>query len=564
MSTATAKHHLFEVFGVELEYALVRRDNLAVTPIVDRLLEALGGSPDSHPARGNVEADNELAAHVFEIKCRQPARDLVAQARDFEAYVRWVNQALAPLGARLLPGGMHPFMDPAMESRLWPHEDSEIYAAYDKVFDCRGHGWFNIQSVHLNLPFAGDAEFSRLHNAVSLLLPVLPALAASSPIYEGRHHGWLDGRLFHYQGNQKRLPAIIGPLIPEPVGGEQEYRERILAPMYAQIAPQDPDGTLQDEWLNSRAAIARFDRNAIEIRCMDTQEQPRADLALCHFAVESLKRALGTGVDLLARHRRVPPGLLKALFLETARVGRAAAMPSDYPFEAFGVDPQPTAGAFLRALTAAARPSWSGGEEAAFGPSLDLILREGCLAERILRSAPDPAGYPRAYARMADCLDQGRPFAPGTIKGDIAIRTAAAEDVDAMVAVVDDCFPGADLAAARREMAEAFAESLYRPAYVVALDKDKLVGMTGYIPSYLDFETYELFWVAVRPDWQSKGVGSRVVRAALDAIDALPDRPRPCQVLLSTDLDGYFARLGFERLAQAPKGDGWMMRYKLE
>lgn len=558
--SAAARHHLFEVFGVEIEYAVVRRDNLAVVPLVDRLLEALGGSADSHPARGNVEADNELAAHVLEIKCKEPARDLVAQARDFEAYVRWANQSLAALGARLLPGGMHPFMDPAMESRLWPHEDSEIYAAYDRVFDCRGHGWFNIQSVHLNLPFAGDAEFARLHNAISMLLPVLPALAASSPVYEGRHHGWLDGRLFHYQNNQKRLPAIIGPLVPEPVGGEQEYRDRILAPMYAQIAPQDPEGNLQEEWLNSRAAIARFERMAIEIRCLDTQEQPRADLALCHFAVEALKRALSTGTDLLARHRKVPAGLLKSVFLESARLGRTAPLPADYPFDAFGIPPQPTAGAFLKALTDATRPSWSPEEAAAFGPPLDLIHKEGNLAERLLRSSPEPTGYPRVYARLADCLEQSRPLIPSTVKGDIVFRQAKAEDVDAMVAMVDDCFPGADLAGARRELSEAFSEAMYRPVYIVAEDKGKLVGMAGFVSSFLDFETYEIFWVAVRPDWQSKGVGSRVVKAAVDAIADLPDRPRPCQALLSTDLDAWFSRLGFERLAKSLQGDGWLMR----
>nr|MDQ3002451.1 glutamate-cysteine ligase family protein [Fibrobacterota bacterium] len=172
---------LFEVFGVEIEYAVVRRDTLAVNPSVDRLLAALGGSPDSHPAVGNVEADNELAAHVLELKCKEPARDLVTQARDFAAYVKLANQALAQWGCRLMPGGMHPFMDPSRESKIWPHEDSSIYQSYDRVFGVRGHGWFNIQSTHLNLPFSGDAEFSRLHNAISLLLPMLPAIGASSP-----------------------------------------------------------------------------------------------------------------------------------------------------------------------------------------------------------------------------------------------------------------------------------------------------------------------------------------------------------------------------------------------
>ncbi|HAL85576.1 MAG TPA: hypothetical protein DCM31_01010, partial [Deferribacteraceae bacterium] len=36
--------------------------------------------------------------------------------------------------------------------------------------------------------------------------------------------------------------------------------------MYRDIAPYDPECILQEEWLNSRGAIARFDRKAIEIR----------------------------------------------------------------------------------------------------------------------------------------------------------------------------------------------------------------------------------------------------------------------------------------------------------
>ena len=55
------------------------------------------------------------------------------------------------------------------------------------------------------------------------------------------------------------------------------------------IAPLDPDGTLQHEWLNSRGAIARFDRNAIEIRVLDIQECPVADLAICFQVMSFLK-----------------------------------------------------------------------------------------------------------------------------------------------------------------------------------------------------------------------------------------------------------------------------------
>ncbi len=400
---------------------MVHCDTLAVDPSADRLLAALGGDPDSHPAAGNVEADNELAAHVLELKCKRPARDLAAQARDFAAYVKQANRALARWDCRLMPGGMHPFMDPARESRIWPHQDRAIYETYDRLFGVRGHGWFNIQSVHLNLPFSGDAEFSRLHNAISLLLPLLPALAASSPVHDGAHHGWLDGRLSHYVNNQRRLPSIIGGIIPEPVGSEGEYREKILAPMFRDIAPLDTEGIMQEEWLNSRAAIARFDRNTIEIRCLDTQERPTADLALCHWITCMLRHALDTGEDPLAAHRKVPEGLLRSLFLDSARLGMAASMPAAFPFAAFGVDAQPTVGAFIRSLTAVSLGARAGADadakasaaDAAFLPAIELILSQGNLSERILRAAPLPARYPSVYRRLCECLDGDEAFSVG-------------------------------------------------------------------------------------------------------------------------------------------------------
>src|SRR5690606_22899704 len=101
---------------------------------------------------------------------------------------------------------MHPLMRPA-EAVLWAHEYSEVYAAFDRIFNCHGHGWSNLQSVHLNLPFADDAEFARLHAAIRLVLPLLPALAASSPFVEGRASGLPVSRMAFDHGNSAKLPA---------------------------------------------------------------------------------------------------------------------------------------------------------------------------------------------------------------------------------------------------------------------------------------------------------------------------------------------------------------------
>ena len=254
-----------------------------------------------------------------------------------------------------------------------------------------------------------------MHNAISLLLPLLPALAAASPIFSGGQNGWLDGRLFHYVGNQRRLPSIIGGIIPEPIGSEEEYRDVILAPMYKDIAPLDPEGILAHEWLNSRAAIARFDRGAIEIRCLDTQERPLADVALCHWVVSVLTLLLSGESDFLAIHRQVPHGLLKSLFLDCARYGMDALIPAGFPSHAFGLPKQNGASSardFLRALTEkafanASRPASLQAGDVVFAPALELILLEGNLAERILA---DAHRHRKIYTQLCDCLENDIPF----------------------------------------------------------------------------------------------------------------------------------------------------------
>ena len=114
------------------------------------------------------------------------------------------------MAARLMPTGMHPWMNPRAETVLWPDDGSSIYESYDRLFDCRSHGWSNLQSMHINLPFADDEQFARLHAATRLVLPLLPALAASSPVVDGKPTGLMDYRLEAYRTNQARMPSITG------------------------------------------------------------------------------------------------------------------------------------------------------------------------------------------------------------------------------------------------------------------------------------------------------------------------------------------------------------------
>lgn len=408
---------LFEAWGIELEYMIVDRRTLAVRPISDELLAAAAGARVSDHSDGDIDWSNELALHVIELKTAGPAPRLVGLPESFGASLRRIDALLAPLGARLLPTAMHPWMDPQREMRLWPHDNQEIYATFDRIFDCRGHGWSNLQSMHVNLPFGDDTspvgEFARLHAAVRAVLPILPALAASSPIVEGRVTGKLDTRLDVYRHNAHNVPIVSGRVVPENAATREQYEREILGRIFAAMAPHDPAGLLRHEWCNSRGAIARFDRHAIEIRVLDVQETPRADLAIAALvssAVESLANARHAS---LAEQQACELDALAELLTRGIERGEQARVSDPAYLALFGWKGGPTsAGELWRHIAA---DTLSGERQAAFGPALATILERGPLARRILRAVgPEPAQerLREVWGELADCLLEDRLFEP--------------------------------------------------------------------------------------------------------------------------------------------------------
>jgi len=397
----------FTAYGIELEYAIVDRSTLDVRPYADKLIEAM------RSREGTLGWCNELVAHVVEIRNVAPDSSLDGLASAFQLEIRAANAKLAAWDARLLPTAMHPWMNPRDETVLWTGHDHKIYATYDAIFDCRRHGWANIQSMHINLPFADDRQFRRLHAAIRIVLPLIPALAASSPFANGRGTGQRDYRMSVYATNASRYPAITGAVIPDTVRSAEEYERAVLRPMYAAIAPDDAAGVLQHEWLNSRGAIARFDRDAIEIRLADTQEYPAADLAIAQ-AVTFVTRALyEERWASLHAQENFETWRLRAVLDATTRDADQTQI-EDGPFlELLGMRSAPRMASDVWAhLLAGAQGSWL--------DPIAHILVNGTLARRIERAVGGEATVPglrAVYEELCNCLDEGRAFnAPGLVE----------------------------------------------------------------------------------------------------------------------------------------------------
>ncbi len=404
--------HLFQGYGIELEYMLVDAGSLDVSPQADWLLAEVAGDLTDEYVSGDLAWNNELALHVIEFKLNGPAPALDGLAVRFQAEIGKANALLAGRGLMLMPTAMHPWMDPLRELRLWPHDNREVYDTFDRIFSCQGHGWANLQSMHINLPFADDAQFAALHAAVRFLLPLLPGLAASSPVMDGQLTGIADNRLAVYRDNCRRIPAVTGAVVPEPVYGIAEYESRILGRIYADLAPHDPRGVLAREWVNARGAIPRFERMALEIRVLDVQECPRMDLAFAQLIVATLRSLCGEAhIDLpslqgwdtrvLARYLEATTSTAELTGIHDSRYLAALGYPgtSARVVQVWG---------FL-----AERAAQSGALEPAAERAIEHYLRHGTLATRIAAALPREPGRAElghVYRQLCDCLAGDEPF----------------------------------------------------------------------------------------------------------------------------------------------------------
>jgi gamma-glutamyl:cysteine ligase YbdK (ATP-grasp superfamily) len=407
-----ASFPLFSAVGIEIEYMIVNKETLNILPIADKILEYLSGKLTSEVSLGEISLSNELVSHVIEFKTNHPTtfNDHLSQA--FHQATKKVNDYLENHNAMLLPTGMHPWFNPKEGVQLWPHGDKKIYNTYDRIFKCNGHGWGNLQSTHINLPFANDEEFRKLHNAIRIILPLIPALTASSPFVEGQKSNAIDTRLYYYMDNQANIPNIAGDIIPEYIESIDAYQKSILEKMYVDISAYDPEKILQHEWLNSRGAIARFERMTIEIRLLDTQESPLLDVTIAFFIQQLIKYLIDNTEAYL--YRPLSTQQLKEIFLNCVEKGSQAEISDPTLLSQLGFD---------RSESLTAQSLWLmllDKLDSSYFPNpprklLTQLIQSGNLSERLLKAANGNFSPPRIfelYQKLSRCLQKNEFFIP--------------------------------------------------------------------------------------------------------------------------------------------------------
>jgi N-acetylglutamate synthase-like GNAT family acetyltransferase len=133
---------------------------------------------------------------------------------------------------------------------------------------------------------------------------------------------------------------------------------------------------------------------------------------------------------------------------------------------------------------------------------------------------------------------------PDSILFAMRIRTLKKSDIPEAVSIILENHEREYGPAARRELEEAFSKSAIRPRYVVAEDKGRVVGIAGYMQSWMDYDIYLIFWVNVMPSCQRQGIGKRMVG---QAIKEIRKEKGARLILLSTASPAYYRKqFGFK------------------
>jgi carboxylate-amine ligase len=280
--------------GIEWEIMLADTSG-ALVPRAPQILAAL--AEDTAHERFNVTG--ELLTNTVEVT--SGIGDTVATAVDDIAdAIAAVRRVTDPLDVELLCAGSHPFAQ-------WYDQEVTDKTRYHKLIE-RTQWWgrnMMIWGIHVHIGVEDVAKVFPILNALSMYLPHLQALSASSPFWAGERTGYASNRALVFQ----QLPTAG---LPWPLHSWREF-EGYLDDMVR-------TGVMAD------ATEVRWDIRpaprwgTIEVRACDgmsTLPELAAVAALTQVLVEHFSRELDEGVTLPA----LQPWFLRENKWRAARYG---------------------------------------------------------------------------------------------------------------------------------------------------------------------------------------------------------------------------------------------------
>lgn len=385
---------VFDGFGLALDYLIV--ENGGLLPLLPTSI----GRSDSSVSWST----NEMGTGIH-LSSNASAKDLPAAGAHISADVSRLNALIEErAGGMLLPSGGHPF--------------AQVGDATGTAIDIKARLFGPANTARLwtsgatvEMPFGDEQGFGRLHTAMRMVLPLIPALSAASPFVEGKRATALSARLLAMMEGTPDLPELTGPFIPEVVLDQADHYRIVLEPIARALAERDLTDRIDYHSVNRRAAVPFFERGTIAINVADTQECPGMDIAVAEMVVAVINAMKdGRWVSNYLQRAWHESDLL-AILKHVATDGSEAVITNRDFLLMFGkMSESTTAGELWRHLYQQLRDGLSESTRI----RIAHILDHGCLAQRILRRTgerPSREQLIEVYRDLAACLKEDRPFA---------------------------------------------------------------------------------------------------------------------------------------------------------
>ncbi len=247
--------------GVEEEVMLVQPQDWALAQQIDRVLLSLGDDLLPHVTAETHMSALELATGVRE--------GVAAAASELTALRSSLEQSLVPLGLLAAGAGTHPF---AVWHQTVVSSGSRQQLVYGSMRElARREPTF---ALHVHVGISDPERAIRVANRMRAHLPLLLALSANSPFWQGRDTGLASARTPLFQA----FPRVG---IPRTLASYEEYVNTVDLLIRCEAFPEPTF-----LWWDVRPQ-PRF--GTVEVRIMDTQSTVAETAALVAL-IQSLAR----------------------------------------------------------------------------------------------------------------------------------------------------------------------------------------------------------------------------------------------------------------------------------
>lgn len=142
-------------------------------------------------------------------------------------------------------------------------------------------------------------------------------------------------------------------------------------------------------------------------------------------------------------------------------------------------------------------------------------------------------------------------------------RKATKKDIPKMFKILKTNSPKYPKKLALQELNEMFSKSFLKPTYIVVEDKKEILGFGGFIPSWIDYRVFNIFWVNINPKYKNRGTGSKLIKEIINQIKKYK-KPKPKMILISTKIPKFYEKFGFKKTTSKYDRNYILMEKKLK